>query len=335
MQRTSNIGFVPTEVKPLFPPLSFFDEDNQHSAFLDAVIRALEESPRQLPTRYLYDRRGSELFDLICTSQDYYPYRCEMQILLTHGRAIGEHLGERATIVELGSCNTTKIRLLLPALKQPKVYMPLDISGEELWLSAAKLQRDFTHLKVVPRQLDFTQLDTLPKAAQRAENPVLLFAGSTIGNFEPKDAINFLENLRDMAPGNKLLIGVDLKKDEAILNAAYNDRLGYTSAFNLNMLTHINRELDANFALDEFRHVAFYNKNRSRIEMHLESLSEQNIDIGGFYSFHLYAGERIHTENSYKYTLGEFQDLAAAAGFRPIETWTDARGYFSLQLLGC
>ena len=191
MQRTSNIGFVPAEVEPLFPPLPFFDEDDHHSAFLDAVISALEESPRQLPTRYLYDQRGSELFDLICTSQEYYPYRCEMQILVNHGRAIGEHLGERPTIVELGSCNTTKIRLLLPALKRPKVYMPIDISGEELWVSASRLQRDFPHLKVVPRQLDFTQLDMLPKAAQRAENLVLFFAGSTIGNFEPKDAISF------------------------------------------------------------------------------------------------------------------------------------------------
>jgi len=302
-------------------------------AALAEVAEGLGRPQKTLSPKFFYDAHGSDLFEQIMRLPEYYPTRTELGILHDHGAEIGKAIGADAVIVEFGAGNVEKIRLLLDVLDRPRAFVPIDISGEHLEAAAAPLAEAYPGLTVLPVTGDFTKPLDLPE--HRALDGAKLagfFPGSTIGNFLPHEAEAFLVTAREVLQGGDLLIGVDLVKDEAVLNAAYNDAAGVTAAFNLNMLSHLNRMVGANFDTDRFRHRAFFNRELARIEMHLVSKVPQSVRVGG-HEFRFDEGETIHTECSHKYTLERFQALAAQAGWRTERTWCDARNWFSLHLL--
>ncbi|WP_051513398.1 L-histidine N(alpha)-methyltransferase [Skermanella stibiiresistens] len=300
--------------------------------FLKDVLDGLGRTVKALPAKYFYDERGSKLFDRICELDEYYPTRTETAILSRHAGDIAERLDRGMTLVELGSGSSVKVRLLLDVLDEPAAYVPVDISGEHLEASAARLAADYPDLTVKPIHADYNR--PFPLSVKGGpERALAFFPGSTIGNFSPDEAKAFLARLgRQLGVGGRLLIGVDLKKDKARLEAAYNDASGVTAAFNLNLLERINRELDGTFDLSSFAHRAFYNDQLGRIEMHLESLRPQTITVAGV-PFRFQEGETIHTEVSHKYAVAEFADLAREAHWDLEETWTDAEDLFSVHLL--
>jgi dimethylhistidine N-methyltransferase len=314
---------------PRRPPV---DADN--SAFEADVVSGLQATPKRLPPKYFYDAAGSELFERITELSEYYPTRCEMEILRAHARDIAALIPQGAALVEFGSGSSKKARILLRAIADKvAAYVPVDICGPMIEQEAAELRPDFPGLKVLPVTADITQEFLLPAEAKAAPLRVGFFPGSTIGNFEPHEAAAFLRHAGKILGGNaRLIIGVDLIKPVEVLNAAYNDKAGVTAAFNLNLLTRINRELGGNFKLDCFEHHAFYNRERHRIEMHLASLKRQKVKVAGD-TIDFRAGETIHTENSYKYSVEELTALARGAGWRPLAVWTDERKYFAMQLL--
>lgn len=299
------------------------------------VLRGLRESPKTLPCKYFYDARGSQLFDAICELPEYYPTRTEISILENNAQAIAQAVGEDATIVEYGSGSSTKTHLLLKAMYDfgcdPAAYIPIDIAREHLLEAAENLARRNPDMGVLPVCADYTREFSIPESS--GARRVAFFPGSTIGNFIPENARKFLSRMKDVCGSDGgLLIGVDLKKPRAVLESAYNDSQGVTAQFNLNLLTHINRELDSNFTPENFRHIALYNEERGRIEMHIESLCDQKVCIGDE-EIEFAKGERIHTENSYKYSLEEFADLANAAGWQVQNIWLDSDKLFSVQYL--
>jgi dimethylhistidine N-methyltransferase len=299
------------------------------------VLSGLRGVPKSLPCKYFYDVRGSQLFDAICELPEYYPTRTEISILENNARAIAEAIGEDATIVEYGSGSSTKTHLLLKALYDfhcdPAAYIPIDIACAHLLEAARNLARKNPAMEVLPVCADYTR-DFIIPAAPGARR-VAFFPGSTIGNFSHENARKFLARVRQVCGENSgLLIGVDLKKERVILERAYNDAQGVTTQFNLNLLTHINREIGADFIIENFRHIALYNEERGRIEMHLESLRAQKVCIGDE-EISFQNGERVHTENSYKYALDEFSDLANAAGWQVRNIWLDDAELFSVQYL--
>jgi dimethylhistidine N-methyltransferase len=301
--------------------------------FLRDVLHGLGLPRKALPCKYFYDERGSQLFDQICELEEYYPTRCELEILRRHAGAIAEVAGRGCVLIEYGSGSSLKTRLLLDHLGEPAAYVPVDISGEHLASSAARLARRYRTLRVLPVCADFTRAFELPAAA-RGGRRVVYFSGSTIGNFPPAEAVPLLGGMASLCgPGGGLLLAVDSKKDVVVLERAYNDRLGVTAAFNLNLLARCNRELGADFRLDRFRHHALYDERHGRIEMHLISLEAQSVHVGGHTSF-LAAGETILTEYSYKYSPEDFRALAGQAGLRVERVWTDEKGWFSVQWLG-
>jgi dimethylhistidine N-methyltransferase len=302
--------------------------------FQDSVLRGLASTPKTLPCKFFYDAEGSRLFDRICELPEYYPTRTECTLLAARARDIAELVGPGAELVEFGSGAGIKVRLLLAALDAPSAYVPVDISRGHLIQAASSLAEDFPGLRIVPVCADYTQPFSLPQlAGLPGRRKVGFFPGSTIGNFTPADATSFLRQAaRLLGHGSMMIVGADLPKDEAILHAAYNDPAGVTAAFNLNLLRRINRELDADFAMDAFRHDAFWNAGESRIEMHLVSRIRQSVHIAGC-TFDFAAGETIHTENSYKYGLGAFEKLAHAAGYITAAAWTDADALFSIHVL--
>jgi len=303
----------------------------EHSDFADDVVAGLNATPKQVPAKYFYDQAGSQLFERITELPEYYPTRCEMMILRQHAADIAKLIPERAALIEFGSGSNRKVRILLRAAPQLAAYAPVDICGEMLVQEAAELQADFPALKVLPVQADISQSFELPAAAQAAPARVGFFPGSTIGNFEPHEAAGFLRNAAAiLGSGARLIIGVDLIKPVEVLNAAYNDAAGVTAKFNLNLLKRINRELGGTFNLDAFEHHAFYNRERHRIEMHLASLKRQKVRVAGD-TIDFRAGETIHTENSYKYSLEKLAALARGVGWRPAVAWTDPRKYFAIQ----
>jgi dimethylhistidine N-methyltransferase len=306
-----------------------FAED---SAFASDVLAGLSVRPKRLSPKYFYDETGSQLFEEITELPEYYPTRTELAILREHASDIAGVVGPKTALIEFGSGSTRKVRILLDAAPGIEAYVPVDISSEMLSQEAAQLQHDRPRLRVLPLAADFTQPFRLPGAIVGLSRAGF-FPGSTIGNFEPHDASAFLAHARRML-GRKavLIIGVDLVKDTNVLNAAYDDVAGVTAKFNLNLLTRINRELGADFDLDSFSHAAFYNCERHRIEMHLASRRRQKVRVAGRV-IEFRAGETIHTENSYKYTIESFGALARGAGWTPLKTWTDARGYFSVHAL--
>ena len=286
----------------------------------------LSQSPPTLPCKWFYDERGSRLFDEICELPEYYPTRTELQITQTAIGEIGARLGENISLIEFGSGSSLKTRVLLENLNI-ETYVPLDISREHLLFSAAQLNREFPGLTIEPVVADYTAPFDLP--ALGAGPRVIYFPGSTIGNFAPAPAADFLCNARQR--GEWLLIGVDLPKDPAVLLAAYNDAQGVTARFNLNLLERLNREADADFDLSLWRHQAVWDAENSRIEMRLVSQADQCSHVAG-HGFAFGRGEHIVTEHSHKYSLPRFGELAARAGWQVERVWTDENSWFSLQL---
>jgi dimethylhistidine N-methyltransferase len=299
------------------------------------VVAGLGQPKKALPCKLFYDAQGSALFEAICELDAYYPTRTEMRILENAAAEIAELTGEAPLLIELGSGSSRKTHVLLEAI-EPVSYIPVDISREALVLACDELQQRYPDLMLHPICADYTQPVPLPAGVDTAcGRRLVFFPGSTIGNFTPAEALHFLKALRPLCgEDGAMLIGVDLKKNASILNAAYNDARGVTAAFNLNLLARLNRELEANFDLGAFRHSAFYNDTAGRVEMHLVSLQAQEVLIKG-HGFHFHEGERIHTENSYKYTPEAFQRLAAEAGYEPLHCWTDADELFSVHSLLC
>ncbi len=300
-------------------------------ALRDEILAGFAATPKRTPPKFFYDRRGSELFEQICKQPEYYPTRTEEAILRRIAAEVAEIAGPGASLVELGSGASRKVRLLLEAMR-PASYLGIDISRDFLLSSTHRLGADYPWLDVHAACADFTRPMSLP-AEFVGRRPLAFFPGSSIGNFDPADAQAFLRNLHDLLPaGGGLLIGVDLVKDRRTLEAAYNDRAGVTAAFNLNLLWRIRDELDSDISPARFAHRAFYNEARSRIEMHLASPRAQTVRIEG-QCFDFAPGETLHTENSYKYTREGFQRLAGEAGFAPVRVWTDERELFSVHYL--
>jgi L-histidine N-alpha-methyltransferase len=301
-------------------------------SFAEHVIHGLSDTPKWLSAKYFYDVAGSALFEEITRLPEYYPTRTELSILTRCAPEMSGYVPLSAALVEFGTGSTKKARILIDAAPQLAAYVPVDISAEFLAQEAAALRRDVPWLPVLPVAADFTRDFDLP-AQIRGRPRVGFFPGSTIGNFEPEDATEFLRQAgRVLGQGATMIVGVDLIKDEAVLNAAYNDAAGVTAQFNLNILARMNRELGGNFDLSAFRHRALYNAEHHRIEMHLESLKDQTVAVAGR-TFSFDTGETIHTENSYKYTVDSFRALAGVAGWRWAATWTDEKNYFSVHAL--
>jgi L-histidine Nalpha-methyltransferase len=300
--------------------------------FADAVLKGLARKPGSIPCRFFYDERGSELFAEITKLEEYYPTRTETALLEASGDEIAALAGPGRILVEFGSGSSRKTSLLLTALGQVPAYIPIDIAAESLREAAEWLSGQHDGLTILPLIADFTTTRALPPTAGRKKR-LGFFSGSTIGNLTHDEAKKFLKNAaRLLGTGSAFLVGVDLKKPVSILLPAYDDGKGVTAQFNLNLLTRINRELEGTFDLARFAHEAIYNEAAGRVEIYLRSLLEQIVRIRGR-AFAFAEGERIHTENSHKYTVAEFQTLASAAGWRPVKAWTDAYNLFSLHLL--
>ncbi len=309
----------------------FFDQHPQSSDFRADVIQGLSAPDPYIQPKYFYDEAGSRLFEAICTTEEYYPTRTEVSIIRDNIDDIVNVLGKDCLLIEPGSGDSYKVRLLLDALR-PIAYLPIDISRRYLQDEAQKLAAEFTWLNVHAVCADFTGKLELPYHVE-ASNKVAFFPGSTIGNFLPEQAVTVLEEIRSMVgEDGGLLIGVDLQKDSEILNAAYNDKNGYTAQFNKNLLLRINRELKANFNPDQFQHHAFFNEEKHRIEMHLVSLQAQQVTIDE-HVFQFKKDQSILTEYSHKYTIEHFEQLAKNAGFQRVKTWVDENALFSVHYL--
>lgn len=312
---------------------TLIDRQPAADCFLDDVLSGLSVPVKALPPKYFYDARGSELFEAICGLPEYYPTRTELALMRRDAAAMAAALGGNALLVEFGSGAGIKTELLLTALR-PVVYVPVDISVAALRAAVPRTAAAFPDIEIIAVCADYMQPLVLPElGAHPSCRRVVYFPGSTIGNLTPGEARVFLARMRGLAgEGGAMLVGVDLKKDHAVLHAAYNDVQGVTAEFNLNLLARINRELGADFDLSAFTHVAFYDAAAGRIEMHLESRVAQTVTVAGR-RFSFAAGERIHTENSCKYSVEEFRALSSAAGWRPARCWTDERQYFAVHLL--
>lgn len=297
----------------------------------EEVLESLLAPQKTLAPKYFYDERGSQLFDEITRLPEYYPTRTETALFEAHSAEISGHFNGAVTLIEYGSGSSRKIRALLEGMK-PAAYVPLDISGEHLETSAKTLQADYSWLNIYAVCADYSQDIALPEAIPRHQ-PMAFFPGSSIGNFAPTDAQAFLRRVRALVgEQGKLLIGVDRKKDKRVLESAYNDTAGVTAAFNLNVLTHLNRELEGNFDIAGFAHRAIYNEEIGSIQMFLESLVDQQVELAGEH-IEFAANEQIHTENSYKYDPAQFAKLAAGAGWKEELHLTDPQNYFSVFLL--
>jgi dimethylhistidine N-methyltransferase len=307
-----------------------FQATPARDAFAADVISGLSAAPKSLSPKYFYDLAGSALFERITRLPEYYPTRAEIGILEDNAPAIASMFPPGSALIEFGSGSSRKARILLSAAASVGAYVPVDISGDFLQQDLRELRRDLPHLLVHPLVEDFTQPFEIPPRLAALPR-VGFFPGSTIGNFEPQDAKRFLRHIGSvLGAGTLLIVGIDLIKDEATLNRAYNDAEGVTAKFNLNLLVRINRELDADFDLAAFEHKAFFNRDLHRIEMHLASTKRQRVRIDGA-AVDFTAGESIHTENSYKYTVESFQALARSGGWSPISVFSD--GLFCVHAL--
>jgi dimethylhistidine N-methyltransferase len=301
-------------------------------SFAADVVAGLTATPKRLSPKYFYDRAGSELFERITELPEYYPTRTETAILTERAGDIAKLIPQGAALIEFGSGSSTKTRIVLREAKTLAAYVPVDISAEFLSQQAAALRAEFPDVAMLPVAADFSRPFELPGAVQALPRAGF-FPGSTIGNFEPHEACAFLRHAaRVLGRGTQLIVGVDLVKDTNVLQAAYNDKQGVTAAFNMNLLKRINNELGAKIDLSTFEHHAFFNRERSRIEMHLASHKRQRFKVCGD-CIDFRAGETIHTENSYKYTVESFGALARGAGFAQTAVWTDEKRYFSVHVL--
>jgi len=302
----------------------------ESAEFLADVIAGLSSNPRTIPCKYFYDAHGAALFQKICELPEYYVTRTEIDILDRSRADIALQLGPNIELIGLGTGAGTKTRIVIEALENPAVYIPVDISEKQLRESTALFRKIFPNLEILPVCADYLQSVALPTPSRKPARNIVYFPGSTIGNFEPDEAVQFLRRIANVCRGGGgLLIGVDLKKDPHVLEAAYNDSARVTEDFNLNLLQRINRELGADFDLDQWRHRAIYNSNAGRIEMHLISEADQTIQLNE-HQFHFRRGEKIITEYSYKYAPDEFAAFAAKAGFNFVRMWTDAAALFGV-----
>ena len=302
----------------------------ESSDFISDVIAGLSSNPRTLPYKYFYDERGAALFQKICDLPEYYITRTEIDILDRNRAKIASHLGPNIELIGLGTGAGTKTRILIEALETPAVYIPVDISEKQLHESTANFRKIFPDLEILPVCADYLQPVVLPSPHHKPARNVVYFPGSTIGNFEPDEAVQFLRRVANVCRENGgLLIGADLKKAREVLEAAYNDRAGVTAQFNLNLLARANRELGADFDLDQWRHRAIYNSDAGRIEMYLISESDQFLHLDE-QRFHFRRAEKIVTEFSYKYSPEEFSALAGKAEFEFAQMWTDDARLFGV-----
>ncbi len=313
---------------------ALYDLEPTITEFRAAVVQGLGSNPKTLPCKFFYDAEGSRLFDRICELPEYYPTRTECALLQARAPEIAALVGPHAGLVEFGSGAGIKVRLLLAALRYPSAYVPVDISRGNLLSTATSLAADFPGLRIAPVCADYTNRFALPRLSGNQPRRLAgFFPGSTIGNFTPSEASGFLRRTGQLlGRGSMMIVGVDLVKDAAVLEAAYDDAAGVTAAFNLNLLARINRELDGQFDLSAFTHEARWNAGDSRVEMHLVSRTAQSVRIGGD-RVDFAPGESVHTENSYKYSLDGFAELARSAGYDPVASWTDPDNLFSVHAL--
>jgi dimethylhistidine N-methyltransferase len=310
--------------------VAVLDREPAKLSFLEETIAGLSQTPKTLPCKFFYDEHGANLFQNICELPEYYITRTELAILRLHGSEMAALLGSQIELIGLGTGAGTKTRILLNELKEPAVYVPIDISIEQLQKSTARFREIFPQLEILPVCADYLERFDLPLPRKPSSRSVVYFPGSTIGNFEPNTAREFLRRIVELAgEGGGLLIGVDLRKDRQILEAAYNDKEGVTAAFNLNLLARANRELGADFDLNSWRHRAVYNEIEGRIEMHLISASDQTVHLEDR-TFHFAAGETIVTEYSYKHSPEGFISLAREAGFEFVRMWSDDARLFGV-----
>jgi dimethylhistidine N-methyltransferase len=304
--------------------------DHENETFAGSLLTGLRKSPKEIACKFFYDTEGSRIFDAICELPEYYQTRTESALLKHHAADIAALMGAGAEIVEFGAGSLRKVRILLDAAS-PHAYTPLDISGAYLGEVARILAADYPALTLRPVVADFTQPMDIPALSGNPRRAGF-FPGSTIGNFKPDAAMMLLRRMHAALKGGGLLVGVDLVKDPARLHAAYNDAAGVTSRFNKNLMARANRELGSDFDLDGFAHYAPYNAAANRIEMYLISRKRQSVTIAGE-RIEFAQGEPVHTEDSHKYTIESFREMAARAGFRPRAVWTDPERLFSLHWL--
>ncbi len=302
------------------------------SNFLDEVHNGLSGKVKKLNPKWLYDFNGSKLFEEITKLQEYYVTRTEIGILEKNKSEIANLIGEKATVIEPGAGESKKISIFLKSLKEPKCYVPSDISKKYIKKIGKKLKKKLPKIKVNPVVDDFTSKKRINNKILKNKNIVVFFPGSTIGNFEKREAIHFLKNIKLKYKPKKIIIGVDLIKKKSVLLKAYNDKKGITARFNKNLLKRINKELKANFDVKSFKHSAIYNKSKSRIEMHLISLKNQKVKVHNK-NFNFKKGETIHTESSHKYSPKSFNQLAKKSGWKVKKIWTDLNRQFSIQYL--
>jgi dimethylhistidine N-methyltransferase len=310
--------------------VEFVDLDPAVQGLREAALAGLALPDKAIQPKFLYDATGAALFERICTLPEYYPTRSEIEILRRHGRAMADRMGSQAQLVEYGAGAAEKVRALLSAMDQPEHYVAIDVSREQLRAATARLAGEYPELAVTAICADYTAPVPLPEAANGAR--VGFFPGSTIGNFTRPEAVEFLRAAARTLAGGALLIGVDLKKDKARLDAAYNDSAHVTEAFILNILHRMNRELGADFDVSQFAYVGEYSEQNGRVEMFLQSRRRQSVAVAGRH-FDFADGERLHVEYSCKYDAEEFQELARRAGFAPSGLWTDHAGNFSVHYL--
>jgi len=297
-----------------------------------AALQGLSSKGKTLPAALFYDAIGARIFEEICKVPEYYPTRTEISILEQYAPTLASQVGSDAALIEYGSGSGEKVQYLLDHLASPAAYIPVDVSREQLLEVAAERSVQYPELPILPICADYTEPFDFPSFPNESRR-IAFFPGSTIGNFHPNEAVAFLKQVRQtVRQEGKMILGVDRRKDPSILNAAYNDEAGLTAAFNLNILAHLNRELDATFNLSHFRHIAFFNAKTSRIEMHLESLISHQIMIAGRL-IDFKEGERIHTECSYKYDEERLTELVEASGFQIDVLYTDTREWFWIALL--
>lgn len=304
----------------------------RHNNLLTEVIEGLTRTPKKLPTKLFYDKKGSQLFEEISGLKEYYLTRCETEILQENIGDITSQIGSNSILIEFGSGSSLKTHLLLNSLPSLSSYIPIDISEEQLLNSVTKLKSEFPGLNILPICTDFTQHIHLPISKSYGHRRVAYYSGSSIGNFTPKLAKLFLRKIAAICGRNgAMLIGVDLKKDKSIIYQAYNDSMGITARFNMNVLERLNKEMGATFNLKQFSHKAFYNPVKGRIEMYLVSRIDQTVRVNNTY-IAFKRGERILTEYSYKYTLEEFSAIAEEY-FTISRIWTDKENYYALLFL--
>lgn len=323
---------------PLVRTIHLDDRRPGRDDILADAVRGLAANPKRLPSKYFYDAEGSKLFECICEQPEYYPTRVELAIMREHVGGIAAALGPDVRLVEYGSGSGLKTRMLLRHLESPVAYVPVEISRTAVSSSVGDLGSEFPGIEMLPVCADFTRPITLPRAARAPRQTVVYFPGSTLGNFEPDEALRLLRQMRSEAKqgggvlDGGVLIGIDLVKDKAMLEAAYNDAAGVTAAFTLNLLARLNREIGADFDLDGFRHRARWHPLAERIETHIVSTRAQDVHIAGR-TFHFDKGEAMLVELSCKYTLESFARLAARAKLRVENVWTDPARQFSVQWL--